>query len=94
MVNKTYKNEAACPFCGKINDRHGAPFPEEERPPQPGDFSMCIGCGQIAVFAESMQLRSLTAAEMNELQQQDPITYVQMLAAAKALFAAREGNKN
>ncbi|KVT60620.1 hypothetical protein WK55_09755 [Burkholderia ubonensis] len=38
----------ACPFCAKINDRHMGLTCHVE--PEDGDVSICVGCGQLAVF--------------------------------------------
>ncbi|RBB38887.1 hypothetical protein DPV79_16025 [Burkholderia reimsis] len=52
-----------CPFCGKRNDDHtgvrGHIVPED------GDVSICIGCGQLAVFDHDA-LRAPTDDESDE----------------------------
>lgn len=42
----------ACPFCGKDNPLADT-VTGAHSTPQPGDLSLCIGCGEWAVFTEN-----------------------------------------
>lgn len=57
-----------CPTCSKAlplsTCLHG------KAKPSPGDFSLCIGCGDILVFSETMDLRIPMIAELMNLDQE------------------------
>ena len=55
-----------CLGCGKIVDM-AAGMPWGPRPPRPGDYSMCLKCGHLMVFAEDMTLRNPTGKEMIDM---------------------------
>lgn len=65
-----------CPSCGKTLDRasagDGAPEPE------PGDLSVCLGCGTALVFDDTRRLRAMTKTELDAL----PFSALRALAAA------------
>lgn len=42
-------------------------FNEDDRPPQPGAYTMCINCGAINIFCQDMSLRVATQAEIDKL---------------------------
>lgn len=46
-----YVREVACPFCGRLNDRHGE-IDDPLAQPSKDDISICWGCLLIAVFDE------------------------------------------
>ncbi|HEY1878489.1 MAG TPA: hypothetical protein VGG68_01005 [Caulobacteraceae bacterium] len=46
-----------CPYCGKPHDSATNADPgRDERPPEPGDASMCIGCGSMLIFDDDLKL--------------------------------------
>lgn len=47
-----------CPNCGKPLNAHADPT--DQRPPEPGDLAICLGCIQAAVFTADLTLRPLT----------------------------------
>lgn len=51
----------SCPACGRTVDRHSC-LDGEHRPTQ-GDISICIGCGDYAVYDESLVLQRPTPAQ-------------------------------
>lgn len=53
---------ANCPYCGRHHDLHSS---RENIKPTPGDISLCIGCSEIAVFTDDLQLRKPTEAEVD-----------------------------
>ena len=53
--------------------------------PEPGCPSICLRCGTVLVFTEQLELRTMTAAELAEL---DPETRVQIDRAVLAQRAA------
>lgn len=69
---------APCLNCGKVNDRLGGAI-DEHSVPVPGDVTMCIECGHLAIYDENPQrLRELTAAELLEVMQDPEIQAVQL----------------
>jgi DNA-directed RNA polymerase subunit RPC12/RpoP len=59
------KGVPRCIDCGKLVD--GACGLDTDNLPDVGDFTVCIYCGSIMVFAEDLTLRRPTAAEMVEI---------------------------
>jgi hypothetical protein len=43
--------ETRCPVCREINDRHTG-YEDYGQGPQPGDYSVCMGCGALGIFTE------------------------------------------
>lgn len=57
-----------CPYCGHHTNTAGDESPKiDTRPPVAGDFSVCINCGDLAVFQPDLTLRKITAGEMATL---------------------------
>jgi len=52
-----------CPTCGKENDSASC-LQDESADPSPGDFTVCIGCGEILVFTEKLTTRVPTISEL------------------------------
>ncbi|CAJ5618854.1 Uncharacterised protein [Burkholderia pseudomallei] len=60
-----------CPHCGAHNDRHSAVTEpgEAPAPPSDGDVSICISCGELAIFdMHERCLRFPTIDEANALE--------------------------
>jgi uncharacterized protein with PIN domain len=73
--------ESNCPSCGKLLD---AASSFKNAVPSPGDFSICINCGHILVFADDLTVRNPTDAEIVEIAgNRDLILMQKALAAAK-----------
>lgn len=56
------QKELRCPYCGRINDRHGSVHDDVE--PAPGDLDVCWSCRQIAAFTDDLDLRTLEGEEL------------------------------
>jgi hypothetical protein len=54
-----------CPICAKALDV--ATGRADTVTPKPGDFTLCDGCGSVLRFAEDMQLRATTQADLAEM---------------------------
>jgi hypothetical protein len=54
-----------CPYCQIRLDAAGIWNGEDDRP-SPGDFSVCLNCGEICAFTEMMGLRVLFPGELME----------------------------
>jgi hypothetical protein len=68
---------APCLNCGKINDRLGGAI-DEHSVPVPGDVTMCIECGHLAIYENPGRLREPTADELLEIMQDPEIQAVQL----------------
>jgi hypothetical protein len=58
--------ESKCLSCGKVLDRATNMFDGGWRP-SPGDYSICIACGHLMIFADDLRLRELTVMECVEI---------------------------
>lgn len=56
-MRSTQVPDAPCPHCGARLD--GALNVSGDEPPEPGDFSVCIKCGGLAVFTQLLGLREV-----------------------------------
>jgi hypothetical protein len=79
---------ARCLNCGYACDRASGivdrQAPDQQRP-EPGDFSLCINCGHLSVFADDLTLRPLTDAAILEAAGNP-----HFVAASTALAAVKE----
>ena len=80
--------ESACISCGKIFDVVSDVLAENM--PIPGDVSICLYCGELAIFDKRMMLRPLKESEISAI----PFMDLQRLQAARlAAFAERKNGK-
>lgn len=56
--------EQHCPHCSKLIDLTGQLTADPEMQPQPGDYSVCFGCGGVLVFETGFRLRMPTPDEI------------------------------
>lgn len=69
-----------CPYCNRVND--GASVVDEPNlMPQPRDFSVCFGCGQILQFGFDLSLQKHTSQDLEQLRKKEPVTYKLLLTA-------------
>lgn len=66
-----------CLRCGYEFDTHTPTHGTDI--PKPGDLSVCIRCGHLATFTDTLNLRDLTPAEHDEAMTDDNL--VRVLAA-------------
>jgi hypothetical protein len=64
-VHKT--PDRRCRICGELHNSTRNAQEGHTRPPQPGDFSICINCAAISVFTEDLGLRAPTDEERGEV---------------------------
>jgi len=57
--------ESHCPNCNQL--LNAGATPDNERPPQPGDIAICMGCHHLGAYADDMQVRNLTDEEMIDI---------------------------
>ncbi len=70
-----------CPYCNTELDGHegvGVHNPDN-RPPQPGDISMCIECGEPGKFGEGLVMLKLTDDELVEVMKEPSIREAQRI---------------
>jgi hypothetical protein len=79
--NVKIESEPHCLECGVLLDG-ACVVNNETRKPEPGDVSVCIRCGHLAVFGDDMQLRQLNDAEIREWAG-DPVILAIQLARAR-----------
>ena len=75
-----------CHSCFKLYEAHSDLNGESK--PQPGDFSICIGCGAFSKFDDDMKLVALTETDM-QLLEKEPEMLMQMQQCA---FLIRQRN--
>jgi len=55
-----------CPMCGYVLEEHSGLGLNGE-PPQDGDASICLNCGEIMVFNAKLELRKLTDKDKRDM---------------------------
>ena len=50
-------SKAICPYCGTLTDGWTDPELGEGRKPKPGDGGVCLYCGAVAIYTETLSLR-------------------------------------
>jgi hypothetical protein len=68
-----------CHNCGK--KQNGATGIDADEAPTPGDFSVCLYCGEISAYADDLTLRSLTDDEIVEIAGDERIIAMQKARA-------------
>lgn len=53
-----------CPVCHHKLDAASNAGPDDDTPPGPGDFTVCINCASVLVFSDDMTLRRPEAEDM------------------------------
>lgn len=57
-----------CPACNYLCDSATPMEGEENVPPNPGDVSICLRCGEILEYAHDMALQKITPKTIGELE--------------------------
>lgn len=78
--------DLACPHCGEIMDAATPLDRDRDAKPSPGDFAVCIGCGEPSVYTQDGTLRPHVPEDW------DNITTEQVVNMALARKAIREGH--
>jgi hypothetical protein len=86
---------AWCPTCKSEHDAATSVSHVHARP-QPGDFSLCINCGQICRFTAGLQLAASSAAEVEQLRRSGNLSarQVEQLRFGSDLLRARQAKRN
>jgi hypothetical protein len=78
--------DVRCINCGVILT--GAFAVDADHKPEPGNISICADCGHIAMFADDLSMRELTAKEQIEIAGD-----MRILMAQRALASVRQQRK-
>lgn len=84
--------ENNCTNCGKRLDAVDN-LGEEEEMPEPGNFTVCLGCGHVMVFAEGLSLRDPDDSEIHEIAGNPELLKIMKMSAAFQLWKASEGKQ-
>lgn len=84
--------ESRCPQCNYKLDGSTHVHGESASLPEPGDFSICLNCGQVLVYESACSLRKAAAKEIDELMTKQPeawatIEKAQMFIRKRGRFA-------
>ena len=75
--------QAKCPLCGHTLD--AASGVNTDASPDPGDYSVCIGCASPLTYRDDLTLRALTAPEIAAMHPQNRREVEALMAAARSL---------
>lgn len=88
-VNETVRvPEAACLSCGKPNT--AATGVDEAHEPLPGAITVCMYCGHIMAFSDTMTMRELTSEEAKDVAGDPRILAIQRARANMERDKARK----
>ncbi len=57
---------STCPTCKYVNDA-ATYLQDESAQPKPGDFSVCLHCGEILIFNDDLTTRGVTLDDLVDL---------------------------
>jgi len=80
-VRTTRFEPAPCPSCGKSLD--AATHPTEDLTPEPGDFTICLGCQDLFVFTDELELRAPTTEELGQVPLLETSRFQALITEAK-----------
>ena len=66
---------SCCPTCGHQHDCAASAFEDTSPRPTPGDFNLCIKCGEICCYTEALTTR---IAQLNDLMALDARTHQEL----------------
>jgi hypothetical protein len=64
--------ESRCPQCDYKLDASSHVQGDDPSPPEPGDASVCLNCGQVLTYEEEGRLRKATVRDIGELMSANP----------------------
>lgn len=79
---------SSCPSCGYHLDAASHTTDADTRP-TPGDYSVCINCGELLRFTEAMTVERLSGRELDDLETQEPEVYAELWKASRTIIAMR-----
>lgn len=75
--------EPKCPHCEEMLDGATVAYGKQNVLPNPGDFSICIYCGNMIRFNEELEMEKLSPEYLETIKKKAPITYVKLVMASK-----------
>jgi hypothetical protein len=75
---------AECPICGHQLDG-ATPIDGHTNAPAPRSLSVCITCGELLEFTETLQLRSMRPATQAHVQRQAPDAWQLLMRAQRII---------
>jgi len=78
-MNTTRIPKQRCWNCGYEMDATSEAY--GDRPPRPGDITLCISCGAAAVFDKELVGRKPAPDEQTQIERDPRITYAQIVRA-------------
>lgn len=87
-MNTTELSPRPCPQCGAPNNM--ATGVGHDRPPKPGDVSLCCGCGAILMFNNDLSSRKVTPDEEVEILLSMTAEFRTKFLTAQALIKAKD----
>jgi hypothetical protein len=75
-VETTRVPESRCLGCGAVQS---ATTSLDGQRPSPGDFTVCLECGHLMVFADDLTVRELTEGEMHDIAGSPDLILIQRL---------------
>lgn len=83
--------ESRCPQCD-YKMESSTNVQGEATPPEAGDYSVCINCGQVLVYEDECRMRKVTVRELGVLMTENPegwaaIEKAQMFIRQRGRFA-------
>jgi hypothetical protein len=76
---ETILPEQRCSRCGYRMDATTSAFGEHK--PKPGDVSLCMACGGVSVFTETLHMRAPTPEELDNINKNPQVLAAQMAIA-------------
>ena len=75
-------SKSTCPYCGYVSD-HAGTIEEHKAGPKEGDVSVCLKCGGICLFDESLNIVKPTEEEFHQIRQGEhwPLVYKSSILA-------------
>lgn len=64
--------DQTCPYCGRNIGATMKTKDTDQRPPEPGDLSLCFYCGEVAKFDNNMILIKLEPEELIKVLRENP----------------------
>lgn len=68
----THEITSKCPYCGYQFEATTGLSHENQRPPKPGDMSLCVECGEASRFGEGLVMEKITVLERERYASSDP----------------------
>jgi hypothetical protein len=68
MINDIYRiPEQVCPYCARPIDASGTAEGSEMGNPRPGDATLCLRCGGLAIYTSDLSMRVPMMSELLEM---------------------------